>query len=106
MAKQLNPCLRKPPKITTPEVPSVDFNERRKATWWRQHRMQMTREELADALSYTPDTIWSFETITRRTPTATRAWRRYKNACELLHSKKFAGTEEPFNWGIVYDTGQ
>lgn len=88
------------PKITTPEEPLSSFTEQAKAMWWRQHKMQMTREQLSAVTAYGVDTILSLETKARNTVTANKAWRRYRNACEAAHRAYYKDDLAPFNWGM------
>lgn len=89
---------RRKPKITTPEKPQAGWTRGAKAQWWRQHVMNMTREELSLLVSYSVDTIWLKENCQLRQPTL--AWKRYEVACSAAHRVKFPLDTTPFNWGI------
>lgn len=92
-------ATQRKPKITVPATLSTAATEASRATWWRQHRMQMTREELSQTIRYSPDTIWSFETGLRHSK---RPWERYRNACAAAHRHRFPKEDGTymFNWGL------
>lgn len=89
---------RRKPKITTSIVPQPTWSRGAKAQWWRQHVMRMTREELAEAIHYSVDTVWLKENC--QLHQLTLAWKRYEVACSAAHRIKFPRDTTPFNWGI------
>lgn len=53
--------IRRLRPTTPPEVPAADAPEGLRAAWWREHRMGLSRPELAERLRISPQTVTSYE---------------------------------------------